>query len=122
MSYGAGALIKFLFYKPRPIPQPFHNRLQKIDASSFPSVHTTNISIIGIVCARRGHQSLLHGAQPVVIIPIVIGVAGICSAIALSRIALGKHYPIDVFAGMLLWVLITAVLWLGYMYGFFYRR
>jgi membrane-associated phospholipid phosphatase len=44
------------------------------------------------------------------IIPIIVLVVGTCSAIALSRIALGKHYPIDVLAGLLFGVLITALL------------
>jgi membrane-associated phospholipid phosphatase len=52
MSYGAGSILKLLFYKPRPIPQIFHNRLQKIDASSFPSVHTANASVVGIIRSR----------------------------------------------------------------------
>jgi membrane-associated phospholipid phosphatase len=34
----------------------------------------------------------------------------ICTGIALSRIALQKHYPIDVFAGVIFGVLIMAVL------------
>jgi membrane-associated phospholipid phosphatase len=45
-----------------------------------------------------------------IIVPIIVLVVGICSAIALSRIALGKHYPIDVLAGLLFGVLIIASL------------
>jgi len=101
MSYGGGAIIKFLFYKPRPIPQPFHNRLQKIDASSFPSIHTANATVVGLFWAWRGHQSIIVGSDRFIIIPILVGVVGSCAAIALSRIELKKHYPIDVLAGML---------------------
>ena len=122
MSYGAGSIIKLLFYKPRPIPQPFHNRLQKIDASSFPSVHTTNASVVGIIWSRRWHQSMMWGWDSLVIVPIIVAVVGTCAAVALSRIALDKHYPIDVLSGMLLGVLICAILGLAYVYGFFYRR
>ena len=122
MSYGGGSAIKFLFYKPRPIPQPFHNRLQKIDASSFPSIHTTNASLVWIMRSWRWHQSILDGSDSLVIIPIIVAVAGMCSAIALSRIALGKHYPIDVFAWLLFGVLITSLFGLWYIYWLFYRR
>lgn len=122
MSYGAGSVIKLLFYKPRPIPQPFHNRLQKIDASSFPSVHTTNASVVGIIWSRRWHQSMKWGWDSLLIVPLIVAVVWTCAAIALSRIALDKHYPIDVLSGMLLGVLICAVLGLAYVYGFFYRR
>ncbi len=122
MSYGWWSVIKLLFYKPRPIPQPFHNRLQKIDASSFPSIHTTNASLIAIMRSWRWHQSLMNGADALTIIPIIVVVSGLCAAIALSRIALGKHYPIDVLAGLFFWVLIMALLGLLYMYGLFYWR
>jgi len=122
MSYGWGSIIKFLFYKPRPIPQPFHNRLQKIDASSFPSIHTANASLVAIMRSWRWHQSLMNGADTLTIIPIVVAMGWICSGIALSRIALGKHYPIDVLAGLLFWVLIMALLGLWYMYWLFYWR
>jgi membrane-associated phospholipid phosphatase len=122
MSYGGGSIIKFLFYKPRPIPQAFHNRLQKIDASSFPSIHTTNASLIAIVWSWWWHQSLMYGADSLVIVPIVVGIWWICAGISLSRIALGKHYPIDVLAWLLFGVLITSLLWLGYIYWLFYWR
>lgn len=122
MSYGGGAVIKLLIYKPRPIPRVFSNRLQKIDASSFPSIHTTNATIIALIWAWRWHQSILHGADALSIIPLISLVGIIAVSIALSRIALQKHYAIDVLAGSLFGMLIAGLLWLGYLYGLFYRR
>lgn len=122
MSYGWWAVIKLLFYKPRPEEQLFSNRLQKIDASSFPSVHTSNATIIAIIRARWWHQSMKLWADTFQIIPLIVSVCCICAAIALSRVALDKHYPIDVFAGMILGTTIVALLWLAYSYGYFYRR
>ncbi len=122
MSYGGWAVIKLLFYKPRPIPQTFSNRLQKIDASSFPSIHTTNATLIGALWAWRWHLSLISSSDYLNIISLVTLIAIICVSIALSRIELDKHYPIDVLFGVLYGMLIGAVLWLVYMYGWLYRR
>jgi membrane-associated phospholipid phosphatase len=45
-SYVFGSLIKLFYFKPRPKEQAYKNLLQKIDASSFPSVHTSNSFIV----------------------------------------------------------------------------
>lgn len=121
MSYGWGSVIKLLFYKPRPIPYVFKNWLQKINASSFPSIHTSNATVIALIWAWRWHQSMVDGSDRFIIIPILVWVVSICAAIALSRIELKKHFPIDVFCGILFGVLIVAILGLAYMYGLFHR-
>jgi membrane-associated phospholipid phosphatase len=122
MSYGWGSIIKLLFYKERPIPQIFNNWIQKIDASSFPSIHTSNASLVWIMRSWRWHQSMMNWADSMIIIPMIVFVVGTCSAIALSRIELWKHYPIDVLAGLLFGVLITSLLGLWYIYWLFYWR
>jgi len=47
-SYSLGSIIKRIHYKPRPNPQPYTNRREKIDASSFPSIHTSNSLIMAV--------------------------------------------------------------------------
>lgn len=122
MSYGGWTILKLLIYKPRPIPEPFSNRLQKINASSFPSIHTTNATLVALMRTWRWHQSLLHWAPTFAILPMIVCVGIVCVGIALSRIPLGKHYPIDVFAWFIFGIIISAILWLAYMSGLFYWR
>lgn len=50
-------------------------------------------------------------------LPVVI----ICAGIGLSRIELKKHFPIDVWAGMIFGIGIVALLGLAYTYGYFHR-
>lgn len=49
-SYFFGSIIKLCHYKDRPEPQPHSNWREKIDASSFPSIHTSN----SLIAAFRG--------------------------------------------------------------------
>ena len=120
MSYGGWSVIKLMFYKPRPIPYIFKNWIEKIDASSFPSIHTSNATVIGLIRSWWWHQSIVAWSDRFIIVPILVGVVGVCAAIALSRIELKKHYPIDVLCGMMFGVLIVAILGLTYMYGLFH--
>lgn len=121
MSYGGWSIIKFFFFKPRPLAYSFKNWVEKINASSFPSIHTSNATIIALIRAWRGHQSIIDGADRFYIIPVIVAVLCMCVAIALSRIELKKHFTIDVFAGMLFGILIVAILGLAYFYGLFSR-
>ena len=121
MSYGGWCVIKFFFFKPRPLPYVYKNWMEKINASSFPSIHTSNATIVALIRSRWWHQSIMSGDDRLSIIPIVVGIVCVCAAIALSRIELKKHFPIDVFGGMLFGILIVAILWLAYFYGLFSR-
>src|SRR3989344_6329120 len=41
-------LIRTFYFKARPLPQDHHTFLQKIDASSFPSLHTARIFFLAL--------------------------------------------------------------------------
>ncbi len=85
-----GSIIKLLFFKPRPIPQKFTNIIQKIDAGSFPSIHSArSFSLFLISCIFIG-------------LPYCLMFAAFWILIALSRIYLNKHFWIDILGGMLL--------------------
>ena len=45
-SYLFGSFIKLIYFKERPNEQKYNNAFQKIDASSFPSIHTSNSFIV----------------------------------------------------------------------------
>jgi membrane-associated phospholipid phosphatase len=83
--------IKFLWHKPRPNGQNFSNGFEKIDAGSFPSIHSSRISFVylslGYIQYLEGNQFLL----PVFVLVILI--------VGYSRYFLKKHFIVDILAG-----------------------
>ncbi len=96
LSYLIGSVIKFLYYKPRPEEYVYKNRWQKINASSFPSIHTANSFIVTYFALSVWYWS---GAiyQPLLAVWFLFFVT-----VSLSRIQLKKHFPIDVVAWVIL--------------------
>ena len=86
-----GALIKFFYAKERPEAMPRRNILERIDASSFPSIHA------GRVCSVAFFSYKFHPGIPMAATGILF-----VAAVAWSRLALKKHYPIDVLGGIVL--------------------
>jgi membrane-associated phospholipid phosphatase len=83
-----GNLIKFFFYRDRPNAQPHGMILEKLDAASFPSIHTARCAMVGAVMAASAGGIILWATVTVL-------VGG-------SRILLKKHYFGDVLAGAIL--------------------
>lgn len=83
--------IKVFFFKRRPNNQQYATLLQKFDAASFPSVHSMRAVGHSIVLASFA-QSMLFTSFAILI---VLGVL-------YTRIALQKHYVVDVIAGALI--------------------
>ena len=80
---------------------------QKINASAFPSIHTSNSAIISIFTII-----VLHSADE--ISSFLLGLFAACallfySAVSLSRIVLNKHFPADLFRGSVLAILIVSL-------------
>lgn len=92
--------IKTIFPKDRPRKQKFTTLVEKIDASSFPSVHSARITVLTFWLALISTNILLQ------IFIIAIGVL-----VAYSRIYLKKHYYIDVFGGIILGVIINLLIY-----------
>ena len=85
------AVIKLVYHKERPNPQLKKNFYDKIDANSFPSVHSTRIAlIVAMFC--------LYYKNPLIFIVGTIVVLGV----GYSRIYLKRHYFLDVLAGFLI--------------------
>jgi membrane-associated phospholipid phosphatase len=93
-SWGMGALTKLFFYKDRPIPMETTTFWKKLNAGSFPSLHTITATIVTMVVFRGTME--FGFSQYIFLLYMIIVVA-----VALSRIALKKHYPTDVFFGMI---------------------
>jgi membrane-associated phospholipid phosphatase len=84
-------IIKAIFFKTRPKKQPTNTLVQRLDASSFPSIHSARITILTFWLAIYSVDIILK------IFLICIGVI-----VAYSRIYLKKHYFVDVIGGIIL--------------------
>jgi membrane-associated phospholipid phosphatase len=93
-TLGIAALTKLFFYRERPIPMPTDTFRKKLNAGTFPSMHTIVVTVISMV-VFRGTVELGFSYYIFLLYMIVV------VAIALSRIALKKHYPTDVFFGVI---------------------
>lgn len=83
--------IKYFWHKPRPNGQEFKNGLEKIDAGSFPSIHSSRIALVYLSLAYIHYMAANFLLIPVFLIVIVV--------VGYSRIFLKKHFFIDVIAG-----------------------
>jgi len=83
-----GSLIKLFFHKPRPDGQKYTNALEKIDAGSFPSLHSSRIAVVYLTLAYLAPDVWFR-----LLFVAVIFVVGY------SRIFLKKHFLTDVLGG-----------------------
>ncbi|MFP4111888.1 MAG: phosphatase PAP2 family protein [Candidatus Woesearchaeota archaeon] len=94
----AGAFIKLMFFKERPKKIGYKNIIEKIDAGSFPSLHTMRIFSLAVILGTRyGSGNLL----------LIVFLALIAAIVSYSRIYLKKHYLKDVFWGALFSLIIN---------------
>jgi len=82
--------LRLLFFHKRPIPIKYHNIIQKIDASSFPSGHTARTVYLFLVFLYFVKQQYLWITWVFISIGIVY-----------SRVYFKKHYIQDVVIGTL---------------------
>lgn len=85
-------LTRTFYFKPRPNKQTFSNWLEKMDASSFPSLHSARIWFIALLLIE-----FFKYAFPITTIFILLA-----TVTSYSRIYLKKHDWADVVAGLLL--------------------
>lgn len=95
-----GALSKLIFFKKRPDHQKFSNLLEKIDAGSFPSIHSARIVLL-VLSIYHFYTSLFVLIWGIIIILLV----------GYSRNFLKRHYFIDVLVGYLVGFIISYSLW-----------
>ena len=89
-------IIKALFFKARLKKQKTRTLIERIDASSFPSIHSARITFLTFSIVAYSTSLILN------IFLIILGIL-----IAYSRIYLKKHYLSDVIAGIILGVIVS---------------
>lgn len=93
------SLVKLTLYKERPVPQKFNNTLEKINASSFPSIHAARVSTVFLPIAYYSKNTTIIAVSILIII-----------AVSVSRVLLKKHYWTDVIAGLFIATMISLTL------------
>ncbi|MBI1934817.1 phosphatase PAP2 family protein [Candidatus Woesearchaeota archaeon] len=84
-------IIKTFYFKERPLKKVHSNYFEKLDAASFPSVHASKASFLGILLSKYFGNHIFTALMIVLVL-----------IIAYTRIYLKKHDFADVFAGVIL--------------------
>jgi membrane-associated phospholipid phosphatase len=98
LAYALTSTIRFVFFRQRPDKQKFKGLAQKIDASSFPSLHAMRASCLAIL--------LILFFNNFWITCLAIGVA-VC--VALVRVVQKRHFASDVIAGLIFGAIIAGI-------------
>ena len=89
-------LTRTFYFKPRPNKQTYSNWLEKMDASSFPSLHTARIWFLALMFVQFFEY----------VIPITTVLIFLATITSYSRIYLKKHDWVDVIAGLFLAIIL----------------
>lgn len=101
LAYALTSSIRFLFFKERPDKQKYRGFAQKIDASSFPSLHAMRASCLAVLII------LFFSNMWITCIAIIAAIS-----VALVRVLQKRHYSADVIAGLIFGVIIA---WISIM-------
>ena len=88
--------IRTVFFKARPKKQKYKGWLTKIDASSFPSMHSARATVLAIMLFSFFNDQRISA---------LLGV-GLFAVIA-TRILLKRHYALDVIGGVILGLIVA---------------
>ena len=93
VSYLITITIRMVYFRERPKKVKYKNWIQKIDASSFPSLHTMRAVVLGIIVATTISSPIFS----MLAIPCIL-------LVAYARVKLDRHHVSDVVAGLFLGV------------------
>ena len=89
LCYAIISPMRIVFFRVRPDRQKFKGVFTKIDAGSFPSMHSTRATVLAIVLAQ-------FFTQPAIRVLLVLGVL----SVLVTRVLLKRHYASDVIGGI----------------------
>lgn len=98
ICYSFVFILRIFYFKERPNKEDYFNLFTKINASSFPSLHTLSSTYVATVLSN----SLMNTKLTIFFYTIVLFIAS-------SRIYLKKHYLFDVFAGLIIGIIASAI-------------
>jgi len=93
-------LIKIFFFKQRPKKQSKDTFIERVDASSFPSVHSARITVMAFWFIAYFNNIYF------VIFTLIIGLL-----VIYSRVYLKKHYWIDVIGGLIISLIVNFIIY-----------
>jgi undecaprenyl-diphosphatase len=96
LLYAIIAVIRTIFFRKRPDRQKYSGFFTKIDASSFPSMHSARSATLAIILA----MVFPHTTIRILLIIAVLGVA-------YTRVRLKRHYESDVIGGLILGAIVA---------------
>ncbi len=103
LAYAVTSVIRLVYFKRRPDKQGYHNLIEKIDASSFPSLHAMRAAVLATVLSAFFESFWF---TPLFALAAV--------AVAASRVMTKRHDVSDVFAGLILGVIVGGVsIWIA---------
>ena len=92
LIYVVTFLIRLFYFKNRPKKMKYRGFIEKIDASSFPSVHAARITLLFVFFVKFFFKDLILISLSFMILVMVLS----------SRIYLKKHYFSDLLGGIFL--------------------
>ncbi len=95
LCYTIIAPIRLLFFKVRPDKQKFSGVFTKIDAGSFPSMHSARSTVLAFVLAQVF-------TEPWIRVLLVLGVLGVVA----TRVLLKRHHVGDVVGGVVIGLIV----------------
>jgi len=90
LIYALVIIIRLVYFKERPKKRKYKNIIEKVDASSFPSMHT----------ARAAALALILGSETTLPIFIILIITAL--GVGIARILMKRHDWIDVSFGFIL--------------------
>ncbi len=99
LCYLLTIFIRVFYFKARPKKDSYKNYIEKIEASSFPSLHSMRVAALGTILIYYFSQPLLY---------FVFGLTVL--AVGTSRVVLKRHYWMDVLFGLIFGVGIAIAL------------
>lgn len=98
LAYAVTVIIRLSYFKRRPDKQGYHNLIEKIDASSFPSLHAMRAAVLATILSAFFESALL---TPLFALAAV--------AVGVSRVMTKRHDISDVLAGLVLGAIVGGV-------------